>query len=282
MILNMSMKPTLPKYSTIKAQLTPLRWYETAATVAIPIGTMIAYFVFAHYQLYVLAFVAVFYLSFVTYGSCSHDLVHANCGLRRRTSYFWLSIIELGMLRSGTVYRLVHLNHHHHYPNFELDPEGRASYFSLFRTLIEGPIFQFRLLFWALSNYPAKRPLIVLETLLCIVFFAIGIALWTSLPQILIYQILVITGSWVIPFITSYLVHLPHEPHPIRQTRLYRGIFFRVMALDHLYHLEHHLYPMVPHYRWTQLATILNPYFEAANLAVTSIPEHRPEQYNLN
>jgi beta-carotene hydroxylase len=39
-----------------------------------------------------------------------------------------------------------------------------------------------------------------------------------------------------------------------------------VIALEHLYHLEHHLYPAVPHHNWPRLAKRLDPYFEAMGI----------------
>jgi fatty acid desaturase len=36
----------------------------------------------------------------------------------------------------------------------------------------------------------------------------------------------------------------------------------RVKKFDHLYHLEHHLYPMVPHKNWPKLAARLDGYFK--------------------
>jgi beta-carotene hydroxylase len=34
-----------------------------------------------------------------------------------------------------------------------------------------------------------------------------------------------------------------------------------------LYHLEHHLYPAVPHHHWPELARRLDPYLDAADIA---------------
>lgn len=97
----------------------------------------------------------------------------------------------------------------------------------------------------------------------------------------LVYQLLVLMGAWIIPLITSYLVHLSHGKSPIEQTRLYRGFFFRFIALDQLYHLEHHLYPMVPHARWSELAALLNPYFEVEGIQVSRYPGNE-NSHSLN
>jgi hypothetical protein len=64
--------------------------------------------------------------SFVTYGSVSHDLVHRNLGLPKRANDLLLVSIELLALRSGTAYRLVHLQHHRVYPGDD-DIEGAVA-----------------------------------------------------------------------------------------------------------------------------------------------------------
>jgi beta-carotene hydroxylase len=38
------------------------------------------------------------------------------------------------------------------------------------------------------------------------------------------------------------------------------------LAAEHLYHLEHHLYPRVPHHRWPELARRLDDYFAQCGL----------------
>ena len=50
------------------------------------------------------------------------------------------------------------------------------------------------------------------------------------------------------------------------QTKLFRGHVLSWLALEHLYHLEHHLYPGVPHHNWPDLATRLDPHFARAGL----------------
>jgi beta-carotene hydroxylase len=39
-----------------------------------------------------------------------------------------------------------------------------------------------------------------------------------------------------------------------------------VVPLWHLYHLEHHLYPQVPHHNWPELGRRLDPYFASIGL----------------
>ena len=86
-----------------------------------------------------------------------------------------------------------------------------------------------------------------------------------------VYMLLMIAGSWIIPLITSYAVHTPHCEDELRQTRLFRGKFFSVIAFDHLYHLEHHMYPMVPHKNWPRLASRLDGYFQKHGIRAVTL-----------
>lgn len=217
----------LPALREITIQLKPVSAIEKWSVVAIPLLTMATYFLFEAIGWYWLAFLSLIYLSFVTYGSCCHDLVHCNVGFSRSTSNFWLSFIELFMMRSGTTYRITHLNHHQHYPDFKLDPEGRASYFSLWRTFAEGPVFHVKLILWTLRHANARDRLWVkVEVLTIFMFYLLGIALLSSFPALLVYQLIVTMGAWAIPFITSYLVHVPNRNEgAIRQTKIFRGKF---------------------------------------------------------
>lgn len=55
------------------------------------------------------------------------------------------------------------------------------------------------------------------------------------------------------------------------QTRAFRGTVASIVAMGHLYHLEHHLYPSVPHHNWPELARRLNPHFERAGVKPVTI-----------
>ena len=273
---------SLPEIREIKSKLTPMTSWDRLAIVIVPLLTIVSYFIFAMNGWYVPALLSLIYLSFVTYGSCCHDLVHCNFGWSRKTCSAWLSIIELLLMRSGTTYKVTHLNHHQHYPDFEKDPEGQASYFSLFRTLLEGPILHGKLVLWTLKNDKVSRKIVFMEVIGVLVFLSIGILAFESFPYLLIYQGIVIMGSWAIPLITSYLVHDPKGQGPTHQTKIYRGKFFRILAMDHLYHLEHHLYPQIPHCRWKELALILNPYFIENGLTSVRIGDRKSKNLDIN
>ena len=85
-------------------------------------------------------------------------------------------------------------------------------------------------------------------------------------PLFIVYAALMIAGSWIIPLVTAYVPHDPAGNNALTQTRLFRGVGARLVGLQHLYHLEHHLYPMVPHPHWPELARRLDPHFRAAGI----------------
>ncbi len=204
-------------------------------------------------------------LSFVTYGSISHDLVHRNLGLYGPVNDFFLSVIELLALRSGHAYRMAHLHHHARFPG-TADIEGAAAKMTFPRTMLEGVIFQFKIWRWAVSQPRQERGIILFEGFGCLSLVVLGLVLYSVTPVLLVYVALMIMGSWIIPLITSYIPHDPQGESELLQTRLFRGKVLSVVALEHTYHLEHHLYPSVPHHNWPQLAKFLDPYFEAAGL----------------
>lgn len=204
-------------------------------------------------------------LSFLTYASTSHDLVHRNLRLPRWLNETLLCLVELLAFRSGHAYRAVHLHHHARFPA-EDDLEGAAAGMPWWRALLEGVALQPRLWHFALGRFGAHRPWVRAE-----VTAAVGGLLgcaaalpWTPLPAL--YAGLMVAGSWVYPFMTAFVVHDATGSGALAQTRLFRGRLLGWLALEHLYHLEHHLYPQVPHHRWPELARRLDPYFRRAGV----------------
>jgi beta-carotene hydroxylase len=176
------------------------------------------------------------------------------------------------MLRSGRAYRLAHLNHHARYPDAADDPEAAAAHGGLFAALAGGPLFFPRLWWWAVRRHPNHRTRLVLEGgAVAVLAAGAGAAAWTGTAAPLVYVVLVYLGTWVVPLVTAYVPHTPAGAGPLTQTRRFRGRLVRLIALDHLYHLEHHLYPAVPHHRWPELARRLDPHLDRAG-----VPAVRP------
>ncbi len=224
-----------------------------------------AYFVFAAVGWWRRPLSRLVALSFFGYGSTSHDLVHGNLGLSRRMNDFLLCVIELLALRSGHAYRAAHLHHHARYPHAD-DVEATAARKSWLGALAEGPTFQIRFWLWALRNARRDRAWMIGEGGICIVLVSLAATLTPITPIFLVYAVLVILGSWPIPLLTSYIPHDPNGCDELSQTRAFRGVVASVLALEHLYHLEHHLYPAVPHQNWPKLARRLDPYLKKSGV----------------
>jgi beta-carotene hydroxylase len=257
--------PQLPRITDLGADLLRISFPQQVLTLVTPFASVAAYLVPADYGLWPLAVLSLVYLSFVTYGSISHDLVHRTLSLPRLWNDVFLTLIELLAFRSGHAYRLAHLHHHARFPHDD-DIEGAAAKMSFGRTILEGIIFQPRIMIWALRKRHQMRWLVVLEVVLAGVLFAACFAVLPWTPVFAVYAVLMVMGAWVIPLVTSYLPHNPEGATTLLQTRLFRGKVASIIAMEHLYHLEHHLYPMVPHHNWPELARRLDPYFKQAGL----------------
>jgi beta-carotene hydroxylase len=258
-------RKTIPTLKEIAADLTRISRFRRTLSLALPFLCAALYFCFAALAWWPLAVLALVCLSFVTYGSTSHDLVHRNLGLRKSTNDLLLSLIELLALRSGHAYRLAHLHHHARYPQRD-DIEGAAARMSLMRTLLEGLIFQFKIWFWAARQSAPEKSWVIIEGVNCVLLVALALMLYPVTPIFLVYVVLMIMGSWIIPLITSYIPHDPYGEDGLTQTRLFRGRVASIIALEHLYHLEHHLYPAIPHHNWPKLAKRLDTFFEEAGV----------------
>jgi beta-carotene hydroxylase len=257
--------PALPSLADLGPDLLRISSRQRVLALIIPFACIALYLAFAFLRLWPLAVLTLMYLSFATYGSISHDLVHRTLGLPRRVNELFLTLIELFAFRSGHAYRLAHLHHHARFPHND-DIEGAAAHMSLPRTLLEGMILQPRIMVWAATRPHRARPIVLCEIALVFTLLTFCFATIRLTPVFAVYAVLMIMGSWIIPLVTSYIPHNPAGQTVLAQTRLFRGKVLSIIALEHLYHLEHHLYPGVPHHNWPKLAKRLDPYFQSAGV----------------
>jgi len=255
----------LPDLRVLGNDLTQISGLRRTLSLALPFIWFALYFLFATWHWWAAAIVCTICLSFVTYGSVSHDLVHGNLSLRKGTNSALLSVIELLALRSGHAYRLAHLHHHARYPQSD-DIEGAAARMSFARTLLEGNVFQPRIWKWAVARPSRDRWIIIFEGIACLGLLILAFIVIPVTYVFAVYVVLMIMGSWIIPLITSYFPHDPAGSNELLQTRLFRGKVFSIIALERLYHLEHHLFPSVPHHNWPELGRRLDPYFNRAGI----------------
>ena len=249
-----------PSLEEIGRDLLAVPRWRLVLTLTTPFVLTALFFVFASRGWWIAALACPVLLSFRTYGSISHDLVHRNLRLPKWLNEALLSAIELTAFRSGHAYRMVHLHHHAHFPDDD-DLEGAASKMSLWRALIEGITLQPRLWMFAMKRTGRDRAWMIGEATVVVLLLGTSIALIPRTPLPFAYAALMIGGSWIFPLITAFIPHDASGTSELRQTKLFRGRMLSILALEHLYHLEHHLYPQVPHHNWPALARRLDPYF---------------------
>jgi len=254
----------LPSLNLLGRDLLAVQMWRRAVSLTTPFLLTIAFFVFAARGLWIGSILCTMILTFLTYGSISHDLVHRNLRLPPALNEALLCAIELVSFRSGHAYRAVHLHHHARFPAPD-DLEGSAAGMTWWRALLDGVTLQPRLWVFAF-RHSRNRSWIVGEAVGVVVLLVVSMVAipWTIAP--IIYAALMILGSWLFPFITSFIPHDPKAETELRRTRLFRGRILSMVALEHLYHLEHHLYPQVPHHNWPELARRLDPHFARAGL----------------
>lgn len=254
-----------PRLSDLGIDLLHLTRWQLTRAIAWPFAAFVAFWIFTGSEQWTLAVFSLMVLSFVTYGSTSHDLVHGSLGLKPLPNDILLCVIELISLRSGHAYQAAHLNHHARFPHHD-DIEADAARMSQVRALLEGVVFQFRIYAWALQHPRGRQKWIIGEgiAVATIAFGVVAVLPWTIIPAV--YAGLMIVGSWTIPLITAYVPHDAEASDVLHQTRRFRGSIVRFVAFDHLYHLEHHLYPAVPHQNWPRLARRLDPWFDEAGI----------------
>jgi len=251
-----------PSIQALGSDLLDTTIVERIACLALPFLTMAGFFWAGSREWWFLALFLAMVQSFFTYASVSHDLVHRTLRLPHWLNEGLLALIEGINFRSGHAFRATHFHHHRHFPD-PSDLEGAAARMSWWQALLDGVTAQARLWWWAFSHSSGGgRVWIVIEALL--VLAGAVVCLFSETGRV--YLAVILAGSWIFPLMTSYLPHDAGTDDPERQTRLFRGRVIRWLFFDHLYHLEHHLYPQVPHLRWPELAKRLDAHFEAQGL----------------
>ena len=257
-----------PSIKELGMDLLELNGFQKFWTLVKPFILFGLYFYFAWHEYWVLAVLTVVLLLFITYVSTSHDLVHNTLRINKKLANFLLSAIEMLVLRSGHAFKICHLQHHRAFPDHS-DVEGTSAYKSFFGALLEGPFYFYRLYVWAFRNSKKEERIwLIMEALWFVLYLSASIVFYSTFPQLLYYFVLVQIGSWVYPLFTVYIPHNANGKHPVYQTRAFRGIFISTLFAQHNYHLEHHLYPMVPHQNWKKLALRLDPYLAKANINI--------------
>jgi beta-carotene hydroxylase len=250
----------LPSLDSLGRDLLVLPAWRRVLSLTLPFLLVTAFFVLAAHGFWIGALACPVILSFITYGSISHDLVHRTLALPRWLNDALLCATELIAFRSGHAYRFTHMHHHARFPADD-DVEARAARMSLIGSLLDGITLQPRLWFFAMREAKRERAWLISEGIAVLGLACASIVLIPITPLPAVYAALMIAGSWTFPVITVFIPHNAAATTELTQTRLFRGKVLSILAAGHLYHLEHHLYPQVPHQHWPLLARRLDPHF---------------------
>ncbi len=264
--------PHLPSISSLGRDLLETTSLRQVLTLVVPFALAALFFGAASRGLWIAAVPLALALSYLTYGSTSHDLVHRAFGLPPPINDLMLTLTELLALRSGAAYRLSHLQHHRRL-GLDGDIEGAPAHHPVLRVLAEAPLYVPRLWLWAWrEGKPRERRRIAVETAGAALLWAVALALGPRFPTLLVYLVLVTVAAWGFPIAFVVLPHDVGAAREIDRTRAFRGRIVPALLLQHLFHLEHHLYPMVPSHRWRELGRRLEPHLAHAGVRMVRIP----------
>jgi len=264
------MDPALPHLDDLGRDLLAVPRWRRALSLLFPFLLVPLFFAFAARGWWMAALACPVVLSFVTYGSVSHDLVHRTLHLPARLNELLLCAMELVTFRSGHAYRFTHLHHHARFPHDD-DVEAEAARMPLVRALFDGIAQQPRLWWFAFRHAKHDRGWIAGEGIAVAALLAASVAAIPLTPLPAVYAALMIAGTWVFPLVTVIIPHDASGTTELTRTRLFRGRLLSIVAVEHLYHLEHHLYPQVPHHNWPRLARRLDPHFERLGLRAVKL-----------
>lgn len=174
-----------------------------------------------------------------------HDLLHGSLGLSRRVNDVLLAVSAAVLLESGHALQRTHRRHHRWFPDLDRDPEAAfACRGGVLRALAEGPVYRYRLWWWAWRHEQSARRLIGVEA--GIHMATIGFATSQVAPAVTTYVVLVELGSWLFPLVSVLGVHAREGDDVFTRTRTLRGRVLPALLCNQGFHLEHHLWPMVP------------------------------------
>lgn len=262
-------KQTLPRLDELGTDLLLTTRRQRWLALARPFIGLACYCIAVHFGQWWLAPIIVF-LIFVAVVTVTHDVVHRSLGMTQRQTEWALFLMGSVLMESGHAYRTTHVQHHKYFPADEdEDPEGYPAHIGLLGAIFYGPVFLYRLWWWAFrrnKKRAGQRVWMIGEVLIPIIVFTTGIFLWKTMPAILVYAVLALVGSWVYPLLTVYLPHKDFGDTPLTQTHTLRGTIIPALFLELTYHLEHHLYPQVPSHNLAELARRLDPFFKEAGV----------------
>ena len=234
--------------------LVPLRRWERARELLLPLPWLVLALWAASRSLWVIAPLASFYF-YLAGLRLVHDTFHGNLGLPRRANDAVLATLSLLMLGSMHAVRLTHLQHHRDCLGDD-DVEGATARGSAAAAILQGAAFPVRLHRAALHLAgPRQRRWIHGELAIGLVF--LGLAIVSGSTVLRYHLAAMIAAQSLSGFFAVWTVH--HDCDRWNEiARTLRHRLKSAVVLDMFYHLEHHLYPRIPTCRLPVLAERLD------------------------
>ncbi len=260
----------VPAAVELGADLTTTTSLQFALAVARPL-TVIALYCWAslegHWKLAVMLVPILFLADVVVV----HDLMHHNLSRSKRTNHVSLTILAALMLESGHALEATHAEHHRSFPS-KSDPEAYLATWPIWRVLIEGPIYRYKLWYWALRHGNGSRvAAVAAEAMLhfAVVGAAIAASVTGGYAPFTVFVATGIVSSWFFPIVSVTGVHNARAKSQFQQSRTLRGVVVPRAMLGMGYHLEHHLWPMIPSHHLNATAQRCNLILRNNNAAIT-------------
>lgn len=263
----------LPKIEALGDDLLQTSRWEQFQPLMMPYLWAVGFLVTFHAGIYWASGVCLV-LVFSACSTSTHDVVHGAIGLNRKWTERLLFLLGAPILESGHAYRLTHLEHHRIFPDHR-DLEGEAAHMPVWKVILFGPTFLPRLWLWAWRKAKGKtiqRRWLALEVALPFLGLALALITLPLSTAPFAYVLAVGIASWFYPL---FAVHLPHrhfEESKISQAWTLRGHLIPRLFRPLAYHLEHHLYPMVPSHNLHKLALRLEPYLVDQGVRLLRVP----------
>ena len=230
------------------------RW-EVARELLLSAPWLIVSLAAAHLRLYPLALVASF-MFFLTGLRQVHNAYHYALGLPRAATEAVMFVLSVLMLGSMHAVQINHLRHHRHCLGKE-DVEAMSARLPAWRAILIGPWFPLRLHHKALQvGNVRQRAWIVAELSANLAWIALVFGVLKL--RVLEYHVIAMAlGQCLTAFFAVWTVHHDSEGAVVPARTIRHPLKAR-LTYAMFYHVEHHLFPLVPTRRLPALAQRLD------------------------
>ncbi|MGB3547378.1 MAG: fatty acid desaturase [Saprospiraceae bacterium] len=194
----------------------------------------------------------------------AHEAAHGNIK-GRNLQYRWLENLvgwgsTLWLTAPFPMFKRLHLTHHQHTNDPEVDPDYWASgpwYLLIFKltTIIADYHYHYWRYTFTLLSRPDTRKEFFTSLFGIILIYGAGAAWWVffgGASLLFVWILPAVAATTVLAFAFDYLPHRPHDKRErYTNTRiLLGGKVWDALFFKQNYHLIHHLYPNVPYFHY--------------------------------